>query len=641
MKTRHLSLVALALLLGWAAAANAQSTHFTLGLGYQWVDLKGNQDMYRSQVNEDDGLVLDALTVSHTNADGYAMRVDAAGFGGSPQGHLRLESALGRIYRLRLGYSRADHFSALPVLANPFLGQGVVPGQHITDRRVENLDLDVEFFPGRAVTPLIGYTRTRRTGSASTTVFAGQDEFRLDSDLSETVQEFRAGLGFSAGGFAGSIVQGWRDYDSTEDFTLAAGAEGGNNARPVLGRDVTATAYTRTSHAEGNTPFTSARVAGRLGERARIVGSYSQADLSTESRDEDSLAGSLVSFDIARFFTGRDETAVGTTDGKDWRGEARLETEVIDGVDFSVGYSTRHRELDGTELISTLYRNTTNFVGADPRDIAVLIDAANALERDERALEGTVSLSGIGPAKLWVSWTQAHQNLTLTPDAAQVVVSGGQGGSFARRTRRAAAGLDLDLGDLGITLDVKREDANDAVMRSDFLERERWRLRGRWDLGKVVHIVATAEKLDASNPTPGVGYDEETRRWGVAVNVDASKALTVRGSYDLFRTDSRIVVRIPVDFTLDESIYSEDGEAFDGGLTLHAGRFSLDAGYTQYKNGGPFAFALNRAYARCDLDFTEKVGAGVLFDARDFNQPSMALADYEATRYALVLRWHQ
>lgn len=641
MKTRHISLVAVMLLLGWATAANAQSTQFSLGIGYQWVDLTGNQDMYKSQVNEDDGLYLDDLTVGHTNANGYSMRVDAAGFGGNPSGRLRLESALRQVYRLRFNYSRADHYSALPALANPFLGRGVVPGQHTLDRRFDNLDLDVEFLPGRAVTPVVGYSRTHRTGSGRSTVFAGQDEFLLDSGIDETVEEFRAGLGFNVGAFAGNVTQGWRSIDSTEEFSLAPGAGGGNNTRPVLGRDVTARDYRRTNTFEGSTPFTTARVAGRLGDRARLVGTFTKADLSTDSSMVESIDGDLVSFDIARFFGGRREEATGKTDGNDWRGELRLEAEVVDGVDFSAGYLARHRELDGAEVMSSLYSSTTNFSGVDPRSITVLLDAANALSREEKALEGTISLSGLGPARFWVSATQVNQEIDMTADAAQVVIPGGQDGSYDRRVRRVSSGLDVDFGDLSLAIDVRREDADEAVMRTDFIDRERWRARGTWDLTEEVHLIATAEKMDASNLQAGIDYDDETTRWGVALNVEPTKNLGVRFGYDLFRNDSTIRVRIPQDFTIEDSIYQEDGEVLDAGLNFRAGRFSFDGGYSQYKNGGAYAFALNRTYARCDIDFSKQIGAGVLYDARDFSQPSLAVAEYEARRYSLVLRWHQ
>ncbi|MBI4915317.1 MAG: hypothetical protein HY825_05665 [Acidobacteria bacterium] len=641
MKTRHISLVALMLLLGWATAADAQSTQFSLGIGYQWVDLSGNGDMYKSQINEDDGFFLDDLTVGHTNADGYSMRVDAAGFGGNPSGRLRLESALRQVYRLRFNYSRAEHYSALPMLANPVLGRGIVPGQHTIDRRFDNLDLDVEFLPGRAISPVVGYSRSHRTGSGTSTVFAGQDEFLIDSAIDETVEEYRAGLGFNVGGFAGNVTQGWRSIESTEDFALAPGAGGGNNTRPVVGRDVTARDYSRTNSFEGSTPFTTARVAGRLGDHARLVGTFTKADLSTDSAMVESIDGSLVSFDLARYFGGRREEATGKTDGNDWRGEIRLEAEVVEGVEFSAGYLARHRELDGAEVMSTLYSNTTNFSGLDPRSIEVLLDAANALSREEKALEGTISLSGLGPARFWISATQVDQEIDMTVDAAQVVIPGGQDGSYDRSVRRVSSGLDVDFGDLSLAIDMRREDADEAVMRTDFTERERWRARGTWDVTQAVHVIATAERMDASNPQDGIDYDDETTRWGVALNVEPSKNLGVRFGYDLFRNDSTIKVRIPQDFTIEDSIYHEDGEALDAGLNFRAGRFSFDGGYSQFKNGGEYAFTLNRTYARCDLSFGEKLGAGLLYDSRDFSQPSLAVADYEARRYSLVLRWQQ
>ncbi len=96
MTTRRVSLVAAALALAVLICplAAAQSTSVDIEVGYQWVDVTGNEDMYRTQIDQDDGFVLRGLSINYVDpkSSGFAdnLRIDAAGFGGNPSGSFRL-----------------------------------------------------------------------------------------------------------------------------------------------------------------------------------------------------------------------------------------------------------------------------------------------------------------------------------------------------------------------------------------------------------------------------------------------------------------------------------------------------------------------------------------------------------------------
>lgn len=646
MKTRHIQLlVVLLLLVGWASVAGAQSTQFSLGLGYQWVSVTGSKDMYRSQVNEDDGFVLDDFSLTMVDAKNQDrwfdhLRIDASGFGGSPMGRFRLDMGMARSYRLQVTYMKAKHYSALPMLANPFYPD-LIPGQHTLDRTVDSVDLNLEILPDHVITPVVGYTWTHRTGPGRTTVTAGGDEFQLREKLDETVQEFRAGIGFAAGGFSGQVLQGWRDYDSTEGFSLLPGAGDGNSSRAVLGQDVTLSDYSRTSHAEGNAPMTTAHVAGMLGGWGRLVVNYTRASLDSDSRDDEALSGNLVSFDIYRFFGGRDEAARARTEGNDWRGEARLEAEVADGFEVSATYLERHRTLDGWDTITSLYTDTTTLSGGLPGDVTTVLDARTAMDRTEKMAEATASYSRLGPVTLWAAYAETKQDITVTPDAAEIVVPGGQGGSYDRKVKRLSGGLNLDLGTFKLVLDARNEDADRTVVRTDFDSRDRYRARATWNIAKMIRLMGTWERITADNPAPGVGYDGTTKHWGANAEVTASQAVSFHVGYDEFKTDSKVTIRQPQDFSLTESIYAEDGKSFDGGLLIHAGAFAFDAGYSHLKNDSLFGMTLERTYARLDVDLTERFATGVLYDHRNYDEKSLGIDNYKADRYAVILRWHE
>jgi len=189
--------IALALVLLSVPAASAQETQIGVEAGFQVVDSNGNEDVYRTQVNEDDGLLLQSLSLTRVTSDHRLVdrfSLEASGFGALPHGHLALTADSGTTYRLSLDYRRFEQYSALPEFANPVFDQGIIPGQHTYDRTRQLLDLSFTLFPGNKFQPMFGYRWNDYSGPGRTTYHLGEDEFRLDDRLDESEHEFRLGL---------------------------------------------------------------------------------------------------------------------------------------------------------------------------------------------------------------------------------------------------------------------------------------------------------------------------------------------------------------------------------------------------------------------------------------------------------------
>ena len=641
MKAR-IAVLALSLALV-ALGAPAQSLHVDLGVGYQWLDLSGNEDQYRSQSNEEEGFLLDTLTVSYLagQKDGILdrLRLDAAGFGANGDARLRLEADRAGSYALRLQYARSDIFSALPGYANPFLASGVIPGQHTLDRTRESVNLDLELLPAHAFTPLLGYTRSTTKGPAQTTYHVGEDEFLLASDLDETVDEFRVGVGFALGGWRGTVLQGWRDSDIDERLTLAAGAGQGNLTRPVLGHDISADSIERTLSTSTKTPFTSASVTGQLGKGIRLVGAFVRTDAELDADGAESLTGEFASFKLRRFFSTASDAITGRAENPAWRGEARLEVELLRWLDLTAGYLSSHRELDGRSLVSTQYLDTVNFSGADPADVATLLDAATAWERDEDVIELKLTARPLDWLRVWGAAARLSQDVSITPAAAEIVIAGGQGGDYQRDIDRIAGGAEGRFGFLTLSAEWRSEEADTAILRSDALDRERLRVRGTVTLSSWLKVIASGEWIDASNPTTGIAYDAEVDRFGGEIELTPLAWLVLRGGYDRTQSDSRMTVRRPQDFVLEPSLYSEDGENLEASATVTFGRLTLEAGGNRYENQGSTPFTLDRTFARCDVGINDALGVYGVIDRREYTDDLLPIADFEATRVAVFVRW--
>lgn len=628
-----------------AAPVVAQSVQFDLGLGYQWLDVSGNKDVYRTQSGEQEGALLDSLNLVLTNTQGKAfydqIRVTAGGIGTSPDSRFRLDVGLRKAYNLRLNVTRAKVFSYLPGFANPLLASGVVPGQHTIDRRRDTLDLDLEILPGRMFTPLVGYSRYAYSGPGTTTYHFGEDEFLLRSKLDEKVNEYRVGVAIAAGSFRGSVVQGWRSIDSNTSMSLSTRESAGNNTRPVLGHDVFANTGGLNLHSTSSSemPFTNAYVTGQLFNRLRLVASYVRTEADLESDDTGTMSGQFVSFALQRFFTGANELGRGRAENPTWRAEGRLELELLQGLDFLVGYRSSHRGLDGRTLVTTNYLDTVNFSNANPADITKVLAARTAWERDEDVAEGKLVFSAVSWLRVWGAAARVGQDVSILPDIAEIVVPGGQGGSFRREIDRVSAGADADFGVVSLGGDWSKDEADQAVVRTDYLDRKKLRGRIAFKLGSVARLVGTAEKIESSNPQAGIRYDGEVKHWAADLELTPVETIAIRVGYDTYQSDSSLIVRRPQDLGFEPSIYAEDGKNVEGSISAKLGHFTIDVGGNRYSNEGDLAFDLDRTYARFDIGLSDAFGIYGSFERRKYDEKALALANFEGDRYGIFLRW--
>lgn len=619
----------------------AQEQRLTLSLGYQWVTLSGSEETFRSQVDEDDGLVLDELRLSLEKGGWFdTLTLSASGFGGSPTGSLRFSAAQRQSYRLSLNYHRGRRVSQLLDFANPLLASGVIPGQHTADGVFDTFDFQVELFPGKAITPLFGYQYVRDRAEATTTVHLGQDEFLLGGSTFFRSHEFRAGVGVHLGFLDAVVLQGWRNADGESRFALAPGAGQGNNRRPVLGRDVTLSSFRRSTSSATDAPYTAAVVSARLASFARLSGRYVYQETETDSRLAEQAAGNLASFKLERFFQGFQEAALSEATAPNWRGEGKLELALPAGFSLTASYGQRHRELSGWSLVQDTYLGGVNFSGYQVGDITKLLTARTGLTRDDRESLGTLASPRFGPVSFWASFGSIKQELTVNPDAQEIVLPGNQGGYFERQVDRVGAGVNFDFGPFLFTVDYRKDDADRVVVRTDVQELKRLRGRARLKLG-ILELAANAEKLDAENRIPNNAYDVSGEDWTAEVRVNPTEGLSLWGAYGEFSTDTSIVIRRPETFDLASSLYSEDGTLKEGGVSYRSAKFVGEAGYWKLENEGSRGLSFDRAFARLEVPLEAGFGLGFEAARYKYEQTGLTLANYTARRYLFLLRYQR
>lgn len=619
------------LLLG-ALSVSAQIP-FDAEIGWRWTDIEGNEDVYRTQVNEQEGLILRAFRLTTNEfAGGVAdhVRIDASDLGAGPAGAFRVEAGKTNSWHARMNFRQADAFTFHP---------GIAAGQHRFDRTRTTFDFDLEFLPGRTITPFIGYTYGSYEGPGTTTYALGQDEFLLRSQLDESEQEIRGGVAFNKGRFSGVVTQGWRSLESDESMTLFEGAGAGNNPGNVLGRPVTATGITRESNFDVTTPFTNAYVAAQVLPKLRVIGDFSRFDAEGDGPELETAAGSFVSFRLSRFFTGFDDRVDANAQTETLRGGLRAEYALSDTLDLTAGWRTERRDMNGAAAFHTIFRNTQTFGGADP--IAALeevFEAESALERNEDILEVGVAARQLGPFSLRASYRQTNEDVTLSPSLEQIVVDGPeQRGEYERSIDTIDVVGGFSKAGFSASLGIRRDEADDAILRTDYDSRDRTRLRASYTFRRLVRIGVMGEQIEHDNEN----VDNDMRQYGADVEVMLRDRFTFRGAYSRYDVESSALIRRPESFLTEVWTYLEDGNSIEAGVSAFFSPITVDADYSTYDNEGSNTFDLDRTRVRVVWDVISRAAIAAEWSQDQYDEVLFPSANYKATCYGLYLRWRQ
>ena len=501
------------------------------------------------------------------------------------------------------------------------------------------VDVNLEILPGAVVTPLFGYTSNSLSGPGYTTTFVGQDEFRLAQDLKVHDQEVRAGLGFNAGFVSGEFLQGWRRYRETEKDTLLPGAGAGNNKGTVLDKDINLSSLTRSSVTDVNTPTSSFFLRGFVTDAIQLTAFYVHANAGGDSTDQENLSGSLASFQLARFFTGLADTSSSRVQNTMWRAGGRVEFHVLAGLDVTGGYVHRDATWDGQDLVTSLFTGTSSFTGVTLADIQTILDAQTSVERTEDVFDVQVAAKAIGPFGVRAGYSRIEQDLTVTQDPSEIVVPGGQGGNFTRNINRVEGALTFGMGPFFAAAEASWDDADKAVLRTDYLTRNRERVRATWKGFSWLTVGATGLWIDQKNDTLGINSKGSSRLYTGDITLTPIKDLRAHGAYSKVQADNRIPIRAPQDFTVLDSVNREDGELWEAGLGFKFAMFGVDGFWSRFANEGSYAYRIYRGGARLDIDFTAQFGVVGEWSVDRYLDYQISSSNFRANRYGAYLKW--
>ena len=206
------------------------------------------------------------------------------------------------------------------------------------------------------------------------------------------------------------------------------------------------------------------------------------------------------------------------------------------------------------------------YAGQSTGDLLREINARTVIDDTTRVYDARVSARSLGPFSVNAGWSQTQQSVDATPDAEEIVVPGGQGGRFDRRVNTYGGGAAFSKWGLTLTADYHHDSADAPIFRTDYLDRDRYNVRGVWNFKDFLKVGAFFRETHASDDIVQIGYSTKVREFQADVEVTLFKnMLTLRGAGGEFLTHREILIRVPQDFDIVPTEQQEFGHNWEGG----------------------------------------------------------------------------
>ena len=221
----------------------------TFEVGYRYVTIGGDTDMYRATVNYMDGIRLLSSSLFVQSRDGHGKWFDqivlnTQGLGGDPYEMANLRIEKNGLYRYDMLWRENAYFN--PALTISF-------GEHLYNTNQTMQDHDLTLFPQSNYKLFLGYSRNVNDGPGLSTVqlfTSTGNEYPLFADIHDVQNEYRLGGEATFLGFRLNVMHGWVDFKEDTPTDILYTPELGNNIG--LG---TLTSFTRTEPYHGTSPY--------------------------------------------------------------------------------------------------------------------------------------------------------------------------------------------------------------------------------------------------------------------------------------------------------------------------------------------------------------------------------------------------
>jgi len=516
----------------------------SLEAAHRWVtDIAGSGQTYRSVVNLGEGpKLLDFNLFAQPKERAWMDRLLVSGgsWGGDPYNHARLELERYSSYRLSVDYRNLSYFNFLPSFANPAFGAGLETSQRTfdLDRRLAGIEL--ELWPGRRMSPYVGYRRDSGKGYGITPFVENGNEYPLRTRLFDKTDEYRAGVQGSWRRWSLTLEQGGTAFKddqgvfSTEPLT-------GNRAWPLLGQQLRLDSLTEGYRVRGRSLFSRIAFVASPVSWLDVSGRFLFSQPRTEVGHRFDAQG-LLYYGLTRFLTARESLFSGEAKQPHTTGSLTAELRPLGWLRLRESWSTNRFHNASSSLLSE-----TLLEAALTSRLELLSADRLIYNYNRQQVEVFVA-----PVRWWTvraghryEWGDAQvraPSLSLT----------GLPGQGQLRRHVGLLGLSFRSGaGLRATLDYEGAATEKSYFRTSLHDYQKVRVQGQWSARPSFRIAGQFRFLDnekrAETLVPAVAYDQrflastlslEWRPWG-------SQQITVLGDYTRYALRASMLLATP------------------------------------------------------------------------------------------------
>ena len=261
----------------------------SIELGVRGLRVGGDHNKYKSDLNYSAGVRLFDSSFLMRSKDGKGglfdtLLVTSSGWGGDPNGQLRILAEKPKWYRFEGSYRRFKYFRFLNNFANPnwifspttfSRPPNPITGEHGYNTTTQLGDFDLTILPkNEQIRFTVGYSPERYDGPFFTSYHIGGNEFILPATLKSRSNDFRVGADGKVGPIDFSFQQGFRRF--RDDTFINLGQTPGVNVNPAV---ASFTTFIRNEPTRGSVNYTTLSahtlVAKKLDITGRVVHSSS------------------------------------------------------------------------------------------------------------------------------------------------------------------------------------------------------------------------------------------------------------------------------------------------------------------------------------------------------------------------------
>ncbi len=610
-----------------------------LEFGWRQLFVGGNRNLYRSQINLDEGLRLLGLSFTSRYPENTGSLFDLltysmASWGGDPYNTVSLRVEKRGFYRFDFGYSRIVYYNFLPTFANPLRERGEELGQHSMDAARRRSEYRLTLFPDADFRIHLAYERTAQFGSAFTTFPIGLDEFVLLDPPRTTTDDYRVGVDVRLGRLHLTVEQGVRAFKNDIHTNQPEGTINlGNNRNPANPtsanpQQIFLQTFARDSGIRGLVPTTRLGLHGRVHRTVLLSGRFAYSDARIDFTRQEEATGNLFDLSVLRYVTTQTSTSLAHASRPNALADASVNYHPHRRLTFTNTVRFQHFTVAGDVRTRTEQKLSADLRGPLPspqtRLVTEWLGARTSVDSFFNYVEGAVELTP--RVVLRAGHRFAHRRASLhRPEA-------GEREESELNAHAVLGGLSFRATPtLRLFAQIERGSSDNVFTR--VAPRRFTRLRTRAQYRPTTSLTLGLQLLvtDARNPNPLV--DDMRRNRGLTLMTlwtpDERFALSL--SYTRTDITSAILVLHPRLRTIESSQYVAKDNFVDGDLIISPLRnLRLALGYSVVNAQGTFPLNFHQPRGMIAYTFPKRFTWSIGWRWYGYNQKGFALEDYRA-----------